>query len=263
MDFIASMIILSPLFAGHGDLSDLPFTRTTHYEARTGIKDVQERWDRVNTDRARIKTGVLDAGTAEPAKWDVRYFDLNPDGFIHAMSLDSSSDFHHAGYEYLYAGGHLTKMLTWFLGMVEDSTIFTYTQDQLTGANPGPFSVQWADGRLSQIREGASLFQGINTFTYSAAGDSVRVQIQNVIGAPVQDSIVYRLENGRLASQVEFDSLGVFSTTTYQYGNTALFPLRRRVPSPAFRPAGVDILGRKSRIGAGAVRTFFIFPGAK
>lgn len=48
MDFLASLIIFGPLFAGQGDLSDLPFTRITHYEARTGSKDVQERWDRLD-----------------------------------------------------------------------------------------------------------------------------------------------------------------------------------------------------------------------
>jgi hypothetical protein len=263
MDFLASLIIFGPLFAGHGDLSDLPFTRTTHYEARTDIKDVQERWDRLNADRVRIRRGVLAAGMAEPSEWTVNYFDLNSDGSIHAMHLDTSNDFHQAGYEYVYAGGHLAKMVTWFQGVAEDSSVFTYTQDQLTGATPGPFSVQWADGRIQQIRQGASLFQRIDTFAYSAAGDSVRVQIQNVIGDPVQDSIVYRLENGRLASQAEFDSLGVFSTTTYQYGNTAIFPRRRGAYSPAPRLAGVDILGRKARLGAGPVPAFFPSPGAR
>lgn len=123
--------------------------------------------------------------------------------------------------------------------------------------------MQWADGRIHQIRQGAGLFQRIDTFAYSAAGNSVRVQIQNVIGNPVQDSIVYRLENGRLASQAEADSLGIFSTTTYQYGNTAIFQARRLVSSPAPRLPGVDILGRKARLGAGAVPSFFLSPGAK
>ena len=119
--------------------------------------------------------------------------------------------------------------------------------------------MQWADGRIKQIRQGASLFQRIDTFAYSAAGDSVRVQIQNVIGAPVQDSIVYRLESGRLASEAEFDSLGVFSTTTYQYGNTALSPFRRGVATSVARHAGFDILGRKARLGADVIPAFFRF----
>lgn len=76
---------------------------------------------------------------SEPAEWDVHYLDLNPDGSIHAMHLDSSGDFHRDGFEYRYAGGHLAKMVTWFQGVEVDSAVFTYSQDQLTGAVPAFF----------------------------------------------------------------------------------------------------------------------------
>jgi len=248
MDFLATFIIFGPLFAGPGDSSGLPLIRTTHYEARSGIMDVQERWEEFGPRRVRVRRGIIPEGRTEPPEWDAQYFDLNTDGTIHGIDMDSSGDFHQNGFEYFYASGHLAKMVTWYHGIAEDSSVMTYQDGRLIGASHG-FAVVWSDGRIQSQGDASRT----DTFVYSAAGDSIRVQIQDLQGEPNQKTLVYRLENGRLVSQAEFDSLGIISSTTYRYGSSAVLrPFRQagaRI-APDRIAGSVDALGRRGVLGA-------------